>query len=134
MYDSGVDIIFHAAGGVGNGLFTEAKERKQKDPNANVWAIGVDRDQYDEGQVDAETNIVLTSVLKRVDVAAKEVAKLALEGKFPGGETITYGLTDGGVDLADSRGAISEETIAKVEEAKQQIIDGEVTVPEQPEK
>lgn len=132
MYDSGVDIIFHAAGGVGSGLFTEAKERKQKDPNANVWAIGVDRDQYDEGQVDADTNIVLTSVLKRVDVAAQEVAKLAQEGKFPGGETITYGLADQGVDLADSRGAISEETLAKVEEFKQQIIDGTIKVPEQP--
>ncbi|KGR73952.1 BMP family lipoprotein [Ureibacillus sinduriensis] len=134
MYDSGVDIIFHAAGGVGNGLFTEAKERKAKDPNANVWAIGVDRDQYDEGKVDDSTNIMLTSVLKRVDVAAQEVAKLAQEGKFPGGELITYGLSDGGVDLADSRGAISEETMTTVEEYKQKIIDGEITVPEQPEK
>ncbi|MDN4494307.1 BMP family lipoprotein [Ureibacillus aquaedulcis] len=133
MYDSGVDIIFHAAGGVGNGLFTEAKERKAKDPNANVWVIGVDRDQYDEGQVDDSTNIVLTSVLKRVDVAAKEVAQLAKDGEFPGGEVITYGLTDGGVDLADSRGAISEETLTTVEEYKQKIIDGEITVPEQPE-
>lgn len=134
MYDSGADIIFHAAGGVGNGLFTEAKERKQKDPNANVWVIGVDRDQYEEGKVDDSTNVVLTSVLKRVDVAAQEVAKLAQEGKFPGGQTITYGLADEGVDLADSRGAISEETLAKVEEYKQQIIDGTVKVPEQPEK
>ncbi|MFC7685356.1 BMP family protein [Ureibacillus sp. GCM10028918] len=133
MYDSGVDIIFHAAGGVGNGLFTEAKERKQKDPNANVWAIGVDRDQYDEGKVDDSTNIMLTSVLKRVDVAAQEVAKLARDGEFPGGEVITYGLSDGGVDLADSRGAITEETLATVEEYKQKIIDGEITVPEQPE-
>ncbi|MEK9197836.1 BMP family protein [Lysinibacillus halotolerans] len=132
MYDSGADIIFHAAGGVGNGLFTEAKERKQKDPNANVWVIGVDRDQYEEGKVDDSTNVVLTSVLKRVDVAAQEVAKLAQEGKFPGGETITYGLSDQGVDLADSRGAISEETLAKVEEYKQQIIDGTIKVPEQP--
>jgi len=134
MYDSGVDIIFHAAGGVGNGLFTEAKERKQKDPNADVWAIGVDRDQYDEGKVDDSTNIILTSVLKRVDVAAQEVAKLAKDGKFPGGETITYGLSDGGVDLADSRGAISEETLKTVEDYKQKIINGEVKVPEQPEK
>ncbi|MCP1144108.1 BMP family lipoprotein [Lysinibacillus endophyticus] len=134
MYDSGVDIIFHAAGGVGNGLFTEAKERKQKDPNANIWAIGVDRDQYDEGKVDDNTNIVLTSVLKRVDVAAQEVAKLAKEGNFPGGQTITYGLKDQGVDLADSRGAISEENLAKIEEYKQQIIDGTIKVPEQPEK
>lgn len=134
MYDSGADIIFHAAGGVGNGLFTEAKERKQKDPEANVWVIGVDRDQYDEGKVDDSTNVVLTSVLKEVGVAAKEVANQAKEGNFPGGEVITYGLADGGVSLADSRGAASEETVAKVEEFKQKIIDGEITVPETPEK
>ena len=132
MYDSGVDIIFHAAGGVGNGLFTEAKERKEKDPDANVWAIGVDRDQYDEGQVDANTNIVLTSVLKRVDVAAKEISNLTKEGKFPGGETITYGLKEEGVGLAE-RGALSEETLAKVEEYQKQIIDGSITVPTKPE-
>ena len=51
MYSSGVDIIFHAAGGTGNGVFSEAKERKQADKNANVWVIGVDSDQYAEGQV-----------------------------------------------------------------------------------
>ena len=37
MYSSGIDIIFHAAGGTGNGVFAEAKERKTKDANANVW-------------------------------------------------------------------------------------------------
>ena len=51
MYSSGVDIIFHAAGGTGNGVFAEAKERKTKDANANVWVIGVDADQYEEGAV-----------------------------------------------------------------------------------
>ncbi|KGR75481.1 BMP family lipoprotein [Ureibacillus manganicus] len=132
MYDQGADIIFHAAGGSGNGLFTEAKERKQKDPNANVWVIGVDRDQYDDGQVNADTNVVLTSVLKQVGVAAQEVAKLAQDGKFPGGELITYGLADKGVDLADDRGAMSEETKAQVEDFKQQIIDGTIEVPTAP--
>lgn len=134
MYDSGVDIIFHASGATGNGLFTEAKERKAKDPEANVWAIGVDRDQYDEGQVDADTNIVLTSVLKRVDVAAQEVAQQTKDGNFPGGKTITYGLKDNGVDLADSKGAISEESQATIKEYKEKIINGDIVVPEQPEK
>ena len=134
MYDSGVDIIFHAAGGVGNGLFIEAKERKQKDPNANIWAIGVDRDQYEEGQVNTDTNIVLTSVLKRVDIAAQEVSKLTMDGRFPGGETITYGLKDNGVDLAVSRGVISEENQKIIKEYKQKIINGEITVPEKPNK
>ncbi|MER2189694.1 MAG: BMP family protein [Solibacillus sp.] len=133
MYDSGVDIIFHAAGGTGAGLFQEAVTRKQKDPNSNVWTIGVDRDQYDEGKVNDTTNVMLTSVLKRVDVATKQVAQDSMDGNFPGGKVITYGLSDGGVDLADSRGAISEETLAKVEEFKQQIIDGTIVVPAQPE-
>ena len=52
MYSSGVDIIFHAAGGSGNGVFAEAKERKKADANAYVWVIGVDSDQYEEGKVD----------------------------------------------------------------------------------
>jgi basic membrane protein A and related proteins len=134
MYDSGVDIIFHAAGGTGTGLFQEAVARKEKDPDANVWAIGVDRDQYEEGKVNDSTNITLTSVLKRVDVAAIQVAEDTKAGKFPGGQVITYGLADGGVDLADSRGAISEETLAKVEEYKKQIIDGKIEVPNTPEK
>lgn len=134
MYDSGVDIIFHAAGGTGQGLFQEAIARKEKDSNANVWVIGVDRDQYAEGEVDATTNVVMTSVLKQVGLAAKEVAKDAKEGNFPAGENINFGLSDGGVDLADSRGVISDETLAKVEELKQQIIDGTITVPTTPEK
>ncbi|PWI22784.1 BMP family ABC transporter substrate-binding protein [Kurthia zopfii] len=133
MYDSGADIIFHAAGGTGNGLFTEAKERKKKDAKADVWAIGVDRDQYDEGKV-GDTNIVMTSVLKRVDIAAKDVSKLTKDGKFPGGKTITYGLKDNGVDLADSHGAISEKTMKKVEEFKAKIVSGDVKVPELPAK
>lgn len=133
MYDGGADIIFHAAGGTGNGLFTEAKERKKKDAKADVWAIGVDRDQYDEGKV-GDTNIVLTSVLKRVDIAAKDVAQLTKDGKFPGGETITYGLKDKGVDLADSHGAITDETQKKVDEYKEKIVNGDIKVPETPAK
>lgn len=133
MYDSGADIIFHAAGGTGTGLFTEAKERKKKDPNADVWAIGVDRDQYDEGKV-GDKNIVLTSVLKRVDIAAKDISNLGKDGKFPGGKTITYGLKDAGVGLADSHGAITAETQKKIDEYKEKIIKGEITVPEKPGK
>ena len=75
MYSSGIDIIFHAAGGTGNGVFAEAKERKQADRNANIWVIGVDSDQYAEGQV-GNDNITLTSMLKRVDVAVQDIANL----------------------------------------------------------
>src|SRR5690606_14251196 len=127
MYQGGADILFHAAGGTGNGVFTEAKERKEA--GENVWVIGVDSDQYDEGQV-GEDNVTLTSVLKRVDNAVYNISEQAKDGKFPGGETVVYGLSDDGIGLADSRGAISEDVMTKIEEFKQQIIDGEVTVPE----
>lgn len=129
MYSSGVDIIFHAAGGTGNGVFSEAKERKQADKDAYVWVIGVDADQYEEGQV-GEDNITLTSMLKRVDVAVQDVANLAKEGKFPGGETRVYGLHDNGVKLADSRGAIPEDVMKEIEEYSKKIADGEIEVPE----
>ena len=70
MYGQGVDIIYHAAGGTGNGVFTEAKNRKKK--GENVWVIGVDRDQDEEGMPE---NVTLTSMVKRVDIAVQDVAK-----------------------------------------------------------
>ncbi|MCH4825043.1 MAG: BMP family protein [Planococcus sp. (in: firmicutes)] len=129
MYSAGADIIFHAAGGTGNGVFTEAKERKESNPEANIWVIGVDSDQYDEGQT-GDANVTLTSVLKRVDTAVINISEQGMAGEFPGGETVTYGLSDDGVDLADSRGAIPEDVMAKIEEFKQQVINGDIEVPE----
>lgn len=131
MYSSGVDIIFHAAGGTGNGVFAEAKERKNADPDTNIWVIGVDSDQYEEGQV-GEHNITLTSAMKRVDNAVVDISELAKEDKFPGGETIVYGLAEEGVGLADSRGAIPEDIMAQIEEYIEKIANGEIVVPEKP--
>ncbi|PSL42080.1 nucleoside-binding protein [Planomicrobium soli] len=132
MYSGGADIVFHAAGGTGNGVFTEAKERKEADPEANIWVIGVDADQYDEGQV-GDSNVTLTSALKGVDQAVIDIANKAKAGEFPGGETVTYGLAEDGVGLADSRGAIPEDKMAQIEEFKEKIASGEITVPEKVE-
>lgn len=132
MYTSGADIIFHAAGGSGNGVFTEAKQRKEKDPKANIWVIGVDSDQYDEGTVKVDGtdhNITLTSALKRVDVAVKDVSERAMKGDFPGGETITYGLADDGVSLAETGDHLGDETMTAVKEWEEKIRNGEVTPP-----
>lgn len=95
MYASGADVVFHAAGATGNGLFKEAGDLKKKDPAREIWAIGVDRDQNDMGP-----DVVLTSAMKRVDVAVKDVSTKAKDGNFPGGETIVYGLAEDGVGLA----------------------------------
>lgn len=104
MYSSGDDVIFHAAGGTGNGLFTEAKDLKKKDEKRVLWAIGVDSDQSAEGVVTVggkKHNVILTSSLKRVDNAVKDIATKAKDGNFPGGKTTVYGLTENGVGLAE---------------------------------
>lgn len=134
MYSSGVDVIFHAAGGTGNGLFTEARDLKKKDPERKVWAIGVDSDQTAEGVVTidgTDHNVIITSALKRVDNAVKDLSLQAADGNFPGGEVTTYGLTEDGVGLAPINEELENkaEIEAKVEEYKEQIKNGEITVP-----
>ena len=130
MYKQGVDIIFHASGGTGNGIFTAATELKKADNNANVWVIGVDSDQYEEGKVPGtELNITLTSMLKRVDVAVQDLATKTMEGNFPGGETIQYGIEDGALGLATTGNHLSEETLAAVNEWTEKIKAGEVKIP-----
>lgn len=119
MYQQGRDIVFHAAGGVGDGVIEAAKEQDK-------WVIGVDRDQSDM----APDN-VLTSAMKRVDVGIYNVVKMLTEGKFPGGQTVVYGLEDGGaVDIAPTSDKhVPADILERVEELKQEIIDGKIVVP-----
>ncbi|SIS37462.1 BMP family lipoprotein [Salimicrobium flavidum] len=129
MYSQGADVIYHAAGGTGNGVFSEAKDRV-RGGDEEVWVIGVDRDQHDEGAI-GDTNVTLTSMVKRVDLAVQDVSKQAMNGEFPAGEVVEYGLEDDGVSLArTNEEAMTEEIVSAVEEWKQKIIDGEVEAPQ----
>jgi len=134
MYSSDVDVILHAAGATGNGLFKEARDRKAKDPSKNYWAIGVDSDQSAEGIVEIdgeEHNVIITSALKRVDVAVKDLSTKTMEGKFPGGETTVYGLAENGVTLAEINDEVATkaEIEEKVAQYTEKIINGEIVVP-----
>lgn len=129
MYNSGVDVIYHSAGGTGNGVFAQAKDLKNNDPEGNYWVIGVDRDQYDEGQI-GDNNVTLTSMLKAVDVAVADVAQKSKDGEFPGGEIVSYGLKDDGIGIAETNTeAYTDDIKTAVDEWKQKIIDGDVTAP-----
>ncbi|MCC5890204.1 MAG: BMP family protein [Alkalibacterium sp.] len=130
MYSNGADIVYHAAGAVGNGVFTEARNRLESDPDDEIWVIGVDRDQEEEGNWD-DGNFTLTSTLKGVGASIESSANLAMDEGFPGGENIAYGLEEEGVDL--TRGNLSDEVWDAVEEARQGILDGDITVPEAPD-
>lgn len=130
MYKQGVDVIFHASGGTGNGVFTAATELKQANNDANVWVIGVDRDQYEEGAVPGtDLNVTLTSMVKRVDVAVKDLATKTMNGDFPGGETIRYGLEEDAISVATTGDNISKETLMEIEKWTEKIKAGEVEIP-----
>src|SRR5699024_462302 len=103
MYDNGVDIIYHAAGNAGNGVFSEAIERKEQNNEENIWVIGVDRDQYDEGLMkNNKESVTLTSMVKRVDLAVFDMANALMSNAFPSGEIIVFGLADEGVALTNT--------------------------------
>lgn len=137
MYSGGVDVIFHASGGTGAGVFTEARELNAKLNEAEladkkVWVIGVDSDQQAEGVYKTkdgkDDNCCLTSTLKGVGAAVQDISNRALEDKFPGGEHLVYGLKDGGVDLTE--GFLSDDAKKAVADAKAEISDEKITVAE----
>lgn len=120
MYQSGIDIIFHAAGGTGDGLFKEAKERGK-----GFWAIGVDRDQ----SYLAPDN-TLSSMVKRVDVAVYDVSKDLANGKWNGGKEVVLGFKEQGVDYAPTTNKNTPaDVIKKVDDFKKQLIDGKIKAP-----
>ncbi|MBO8172511.1 MAG: BMP family ABC transporter substrate-binding protein [Bacillaceae bacterium] len=123
IYNDGADIIFHAAGSTGDGVFNEGKERKKN--GEEVWVIGVDKDQ----SITFGDDITLTSMMKRVDTAVYQVSRSLIEGQFNGGEIRSLGLADNGVGLPEENPNIPEDVLEKVEEYKQKIIDGEIEVP-----
>ncbi len=131
QFNAGAYIIFHAAGGTGNGMIKEAKERAEKGDMR--WAIGVDKDQYADGMYGSKS-AVLTSMMKRVDVAAYDVAKMAMEGKFPGGQTLVFSIKNKGVGIPEKNPNLSDDIVAKVKDYEAKIASGALVVSEMPAK
>jgi basic membrane protein A len=125
LFQGGDDVIFHAAGGSGGGLFTAAKEFSAAN-NTHVWAIGVDSDQYLGAPAD-EQPFILTSMIKHVDVAVYATIKAFLDGTFQGGNRV-FGLKDGGIDYSTSGGFI-DDIKSQLDALKAKIISGDIKVP-----
>jgi basic membrane protein A len=118
MYTSGADIIFHAAGGVGQGVIEAAKE-------SNLYAIGVDMDQNYMAP-----NNVITSALKNVGTGVYEVTKRVMAGEKLGGTTVVLGLADGGVGIAPtSDKLVPADILQRTKDLEDKIIKGEINVP-----
>jgi basic membrane protein A and related proteins len=119
MFDAGANVVYQVAGGTGLGVIKAAKE-------AGKFAIGVDTDQ--DGIAPGS---VLTSMVKRTDVAVETVMKDYADKKFPGGQTVTLGLAQDGVGLSPmkhTRDMIPASILDKVEDMKKKILSGEIKV------
>ncbi|MDF9716795.1 BMP family ABC transporter substrate-binding protein [Nocardioides sp. ChNu-153] len=123
MFDAGADVVYHAAGGSGGGVFEAAQE-------AGGRAIGVDSDQYNTAD-EAVRDVILTSMLKNVDVAVYEFLSDIDAGEDPSG-TVTYDLEADGVGYSTSGDFLTPEVIEQLEGFKEQIIAGEIEVPTAP--
>jgi len=122
-YADGVEVIYTAAGGSGAGTIEAAIE-------AGKWAIGVDSDQYlTAGSEDAK-KVILTSMLKRVDVAVFETIKAVVDGDTAGGIKV-FDLSVDGVGYATS-GDYLTEFVDQLEALKADIISGKIVVPTAP--
>lgn len=120
QYGSQVDVIFVAAGASGSGVFDAAEEKK-------LFAIGVDSNQDW-----MKPGFILTSMLKRVDVAVFDTISQTKDGKFSAG-AVRFGLKDKGVDYSvDSHNdkILTADIRKKADDIKQQIIAGKIKVPD----
>jgi basic membrane protein A len=126
MFDGGADVVYHAAGGSGGGVFEAASEAGEGN-----WAIGVDSDQYNTADPSVQ-KVILTSMLKNVNVAVYNYLKEVSGGTFPTGVN-TYDLSVDGVGYSTSGGFVDDIT-DQLDDYKQQIIDGKITVPTEPSK
>ena len=124
MYEGGADIVYHAAGGSGGGLFEAASEQSDAS-GSKVWAIGVDSDQYNTAD-EGVREFILTSMLKRVDVAVYEVIKAQIDGTFAAGP-VTYDLSVDGVGYSTTGGFI-DDIVDQLEDFKAKIVSGEIVV------
>jgi basic membrane protein A len=120
--EAGADVIYQAAGLSGQGVIKAAATHK-------VWAIGVDSDQYQQSALAKYKDYILGSALKNVGGAVYDLVKSVVEGKPLSGE-VRGDLKSGGVGFADSNPKYQamKDVVAAVNKAKQDIVDGKVTV------
>jgi basic membrane protein A and related proteins len=119
----GAEVVFQAAGSDGLGVIQAVKEAREA--GKAVWAIGVDSDQHH-----LAPNAMLTSMMKRVDLAVYEAARDVSKGAFTAGD-IAIGVKEGAVTFAEVRNDFpgKADALAKVEALRAKIVDGTLKVP-----
>mgnify|MGYP004693895823 CR=1 FL=1 len=126
MYNKGVNAIFAAAGGTGVGVINEAKNRRLS--GQDVWAVGVDVDQYSVGDMGNGQSCILTSAMKDVAGVAYDMVKDAVADTYKGGQLLTLGVPEGRAGIPASNPNLNAEIEAKVAEVAALVKSGAVKV------
>ncbi|NHN58187.1 MULTISPECIES: BMP family protein [Halorussus] len=126
MYNNGADIVYHAAGGTGNGVFKAAQ-------NQGRYAIGVDADQ--SKTLPDYADVILASMVKQVDEAVYRSVENTVNGNFDGGSSHSLGLEAGGVEAVYGQqlgSEIPDDVKSKLESSREKIVAGDIEVPTDP--
>jgi len=116
LISQGAQVLFQVAGLCGLGTLKAADD-------ANIWGIGVDKDQYNDAKR------VLTSGVKRVDVGVFDAIKAVQDGKFKGGSDLLFNLKNDGMSVGKINPAVPQKFIDEMNDYKKQIIRGRLKVP-----
>ena len=130
QYGAGAFVVFQAAGNTGNGVIKEARERSLKGDER--WVIGTDKDQFGDGVYAAGKSAVLTSMMKRVDVVVHDIATLARDGKFAGGQVYTFNIRNKGIGIPASNPNLTPAIQKRIAEFADRIASGQLKVSERP--
>ncbi|MDD7795251.1 BMP family lipoprotein [Clostridium sp. 'White wine YQ'] len=126
LINSGCDVIYHAAGGVGVGMFQAIQEANKA--GNKVWGIGVDMDQAQT--LPQYADIILSSMIKRVDTATYEATKSVVDDKFQGGKNVVLGIKEGAIGIAETSSKnTSKDVLDLVQKYQDAIKDGKITAP-----
>jgi len=126
MYNSGADIVYHASGNTGTGVFQAAQDQGK-------FAIGVDRDQ--SVTKDSYQDAILASMVKRVDTAVFNSIESVVNDNFQGGSVVSLGLEAEGVDIVYGQGVgsqIPDSVRSAISDSRDQIVSGDLSVPTDP--
>jgi basic membrane protein A len=125
-YENGVYAIYPAAGASGNGVINMAKEFRRQ--GKNVWAMGVDSDQYDEGLYAPSTSAVFTSMLKKIDAATEAVLTAVQNNTFTGNTATALDLAHDGVDFTTTNQELGPDIVNRLNQIKSDIINKRIVV------
>lgn len=130
LYNQGLNLVYCACGTTALGGFNEAKARAEK--GEEVWVVGCDVDQYEDGLLDDGRSVVLTSTMKNLANSTYDMIQAELEGKFEGGKLIIFDAKNEGVGIPATNPNLDPEVQAEADAILAKIKSGEIVVSSEP--